>query len=120
MLKLFKRVLFFVCLGIAVQFCMAATTQAYRSDDTAYLSKYLNVMQGDWYNSADQLVLNIANGNINGCAVTNCFDIAGGTNQAGGWFRIVEDAGSRDVELHWHIFGNGHDSLSFNGQPLHK
>jgi len=28
MLRLFKKVIFFVCLGIAVQFCMSTTTQA--------------------------------------------------------------------------------------------
>ena len=61
----------------------------------------LNRVQGNWYDHKGNLVLSIHNGYINGCKVINEYNAVGG-DPGSCTFRIVENAGYRDINLSWH------------------
>lgn len=80
----------------------------------------LSRMQGDWYNNSNQLVLSIDDVYINACQVVNVYNMAGGSSNGVGTFRLVESSGSRDVRIEWHLNPQGASTLIFNGQGLHR
>lgn len=92
-----------------------AETMAYQ-----YVSNAVNKMAGDWYDSDGNLVLSIADGYINGCQVVAGYDFAGGNSNAIGVFRILEDAGYRNIKIQWSIHNSQQDHLVFNGIRLHR
>lgn len=92
-----------------------AQTMAYQ-----YVSNAVNKMAGDWYDSQGNLVLSIADGYINGCQVVAGYDFAGGSSNAVGVFRILEDAGYRNIKIQWSIHNSQQDHLVFNGTTLYR
>ena len=88
--------------------------------DYVYVSRAIDMMAGDWYDSDGNLVLSIGDGYINACQVVAGYDFAGGSSNADGVFRILEDAGYRNLKLQWHIRHSSQDYLVFNGIRLNR
>ena len=86
-----------------------------------YVSKVLNLMDGDWYDAAGNRVLQIHDGYINGCQVLAAYDFAGGSSNGAGRFDILESTGSRILYLTWDIHHSDKDSIKLNdSQMLHR
>jgi hypothetical protein len=97
------------------------TVQAMREMESQYVTKALNIMDGDWYDHSGKLVLQIHDGCINGCKVLTGYDFAGGNSCANGQFRILESTGTRNLYLSWDIRHSGKDSIKLNdSQMLHR
>ncbi|BEU86623.1 hypothetical protein TAMA11512_00870 [Selenomonas sp. TAMA-11512] len=58
------------------------------------MTKVLNLMEGDWYDTNGNRVLQIAGGYINGCRVLAAYDFAGASANGVGCFDILESTGS--------------------------
>lgn len=89
-------------------------------DNTDQLPQVMNTLRGDWYNADNQLVLSIKDSDFNDCQVVKLMNVVGGTGRGGAIFTIVENSGSRDLHIGWHVHGDEHDTLSYGGKTLHK
>ncbi|WP_232294843.1 hypothetical protein [Selenomonas sp. oral taxon 136] len=86
-----------------------------------YVTKALNLMEGDWYDADGNRVLQIGGGYINGCRVLAAYDFAGGSSHGAGRFDILESTGSRGLYLTWDIRHSDTDSIKLNDhQMLHR
>lgn len=86
-----------------------------------YVTKVLNLMEGDWYDADGNRVLQIGGGYINGCRVLAAYDFAGGSSHGAGRFDILESTGSRSLYLTWDIRHADTDSIKLNDhQMLHR
>ena len=86
-----------------------------------YVTKVLNLMEGDWYDADGNRVLQIEGGYINGCRVLAAYDFAGGSSHGAGRFDILESTGSRSLYLTWDIRHADTDSIKLNDhQMLHR
>jgi small membrane protein A len=86
-----------------------------------YVTKVLNLMEGDWYDADGNRVLQIGGGYINGCRVLAAYDFAGGSSHGAGRFDILESTGSRSLYLTWDIRHVDTDSIKLNDhQMLHR
>lgn len=86
-----------------------------------YVTKVLNLMEGDWYDADGNWVLQIGGGYINGCRVLATYDFAGGSSHGAGRFDILESTGSRSLYLTWDIRHADTDSIKLNDhQMLHR
>ena len=86
-----------------------------------YVTKVLNLMEGDWYDADGNRVLQIGGGYINGCRVLAAYDFAGASSYGAGRFDILESAGSRSLYLTWDIRHSDTDSIKLNDhQMLHR
>ena len=86
-----------------------------------YVTKVLNLMEGDWYDADGNRVLQIGGGYINGCRVLAAYDFAGGSSHGAGRFDILESTGSRRLYLTWDIRHADTDSIKLNDhQMLHR
>ena len=86
-----------------------------------YVTKVLNLMEGDWYDVDGNRVLQIGGGYINGCRVLAAYDFAGGSSHGAGRFDILESTGSRSLYLTWDIRHADTDSIKLNDhQMLHR
>ena len=86
-----------------------------------YVDQALDLMEGQWYDNNNNLVVNISNRKINDCLVIAGFDFAGGRSNAKGIFRIAEQQGYRDLIIEWHISHTAQDKLVLNNTLfLHK
>lgn len=86
-----------------------------------YVTKVLNLMEGDWYDADGNRVLQIGGGYINGCRVLAAYDFAGGSSYGAGRFDILESTGSRSLYLTWDIRHADTDSIKLNDhQMLHR
>jgi hypothetical protein len=98
-------------------------THAMRQMSASSVSEALTLMEGNWYDHAGNLVLQIHDGYINGCQVLAGYDFAGGTSHAQGQFRILESTGTRTLFLAWDISPNApeRDSIKLNDSlMLHR
>ena len=85
-----------------------------------YVTKVLNLMEGDWYDADGNRVLEIGGGYINGCRVLAAYDFAGGSSHGAGRFDILESTGSRSLYLTWDIRHSDTDNIKLNDhQMLH-
>ena len=86
-----------------------------------YVTKVLNLMEGDWYDADGNRVLQIGGGYINGCRVLAAYDFAGGSSFGAGRFEILESTGTRNLYLQWDIRHSDTDSIKLNDhQMLHR
>ena len=86
-----------------------------------YVTKVLNLMEGDWYDADGNRVLQIGGGYINGCRVLAAYDFAGGSSHGAGRVDILESTGSRRLYLTWDIRHADTDSIKLNDhQMLHR
>ena len=86
-----------------------------------YVTKVLNLMEGDWYDADGNRVLEIGGGYINGCRVLAAYDFAGGSSHGAGRFDILESTGSRSLYLTWDIRHSDTDNIKLNDhQMLHR
>ncbi|WP_455143566.1 hypothetical protein [Selenomonas noxia] len=86
-----------------------------------YVTKVLNLMEGDWYDADGNRVLQIGGGYINGCRVLAAYDFAGASSYGAGRFDILESTGSRSLYLTWDIRHSDTDSIKLNDhQMLHR
>ena len=86
-----------------------------------YVTKVLNLMEGDWYDADGNRVLEIGGGYINGCRVLAAYDFAGASSHGAGRFDILENTGSRSLYLTWDIRHADTDSIKLNDhQMLHR
>ena len=86
-----------------------------------YVTKVLNLMEGDWYDADGNRVLEIGGGYINGCRVLAAYDFAGASSHGAGRFDILESTGSRSLYLTWDIRHANTDSIKLNDhQMLHR
>ena len=86
-----------------------------------YVTKVLNLMEGDWYDADGNRVLQIGDGYINGCHVLAAYDFAGGSSHGAGRFDIIESTGRRSLYLTWDIRHADTDSIKLNDhQMLHR
>ena len=86
-----------------------------------YVTKVLNLMEGDWYDADGNRVLQIGGGYINGCRVLAAYDFAGASSHGAGRFDILESTGSRRLYLTWDIRHADTDSIKLNDhQMLHR
>ena len=86
-----------------------------------YVTKVLNLMEGDWYDADGNRVLQIGGGYINSCRVLAAYDFAGGSSHGAGRFDILESTGSRSLYLTWDIRHADTDSIKLNDhQMLHR
>ena len=86
-----------------------------------YVTKVLNLMEGDWYDADGNRVLEIGGGYINGCRVLAAYDFAGASSHGAGRFDILESTGSRSLYLTWDIRHADTDSIKLNDhQMLHR
>lgn len=67
--------------------------------DMKYVTKFLRMCVGDWYDQNGNRVLSITENTINGCNVLAGYDFAGGGINSSGYFRILEKSGYRDIKL---------------------
>lgn len=89
--------------------------------DWVYINRYLQMLQGDWYDDKGNKLITVNNRYINGCEVKSAYDFAGGGGQGAGTFRFAENGQEWDVRLSWHITHSAGDSLTVNGnQILHR
>lgn len=58
--------------------------------DMKYVTKFLRMCIGEWYDQNGNRVLSISENTINGCNVLAGFDFAGGGINSSGYFRILE------------------------------
>lgn len=85
-----------------------------------YITKVLNLMAGDWYDTAGNRILWIQDGFINDCRVLAAYDFAGSSSNGAGRFEILESTGTRNLYLTWDIRGTDQDSIKLNdSQMLH-
>lgn len=86
-----------------------------------YVTKVLNLMEGDWYDADGNRVLQIGDGYINGCHVLAAYDFAGGSSHGAGRFDIIESTGRSSLYLTWDIRHADTDSIKLNDhQMLHR
>ena len=86
-----------------------------------YVTKVLNLMEGDWYDADGNRVLEIGGRYINGCRVLAAYDFAGASSHGAGRFDILENTGSRSLYLTWDIRHADTDSIKLNDhQMLHR
>ncbi|ANR70202.1 hypothetical protein AXF19_03830 [Selenomonas sp. oral taxon 126] len=86
-----------------------------------YVTKTLNLMEGDWYDADGNCILQIHDGYINGCPVLAAYDFAGGTSHGAGRFEILESTGTRNLYLTWDIRRSDKDAIKLNdAQMLHR
>ena len=86
-----------------------------------YVTKVLNLMEGDWYDADGNRVLQIGGGYINGCRVLAAYDFAGASSHGAGRFDILESTGRRSLYLTWDIRHADTDSIKLNDhQMLHR
>ena len=86
-----------------------------------YVTKVLNLMEGDWYDADGNRVLEIGGDYINGCRVLAAYDFAGASSHGAGRFDILESTGSRSLYLTWDIRHADTDSIKLNDhQMLHR
>ena len=86
-----------------------------------YVTKVLNLMEGDWYDADGNRVLQIHDGFINGCQVLAGYDFAGSSSFGAGRFDILESTGRRKLYLEWDIRHADTDSIKLNDhQMLHR
>ena len=86
-----------------------------------YVTKVLNLMEGDWYDADGNRVLQVGGGYINGCRVLAAYDFAGGSSFGAGRFEILESTGTRNLYLQWDIRHSDTDSIKLNDhQMLHR
>ena len=92
-------------LSLSLLFGASAVTpaQAAHQMEAQYVTKVLQLMEGNWYDRAGNLILSIHNGYINNCQVLAGYDFAGGTSHGQGQFRILESTGDRNLMLAWDI-----------------
>ena len=64
-----------------------------------YITKVLNLMAGDWYDTAGNRILWIQDGFINDCRVLAAYDFAGSSSNGAGRFEILESTGTRNLYL---------------------
>ena len=86
-----------------------------------YVTKVLNLMEGDWYDADGNRVLEIGGGYINDCHVLAAYDFAGASLHGMGRFEILESTGTRNLYLEWDIRHSNKDSIKLNDhQMLHR
>lgn len=116
-MRVVKIISFCVIIGIINIFAVASANEM----PEKYVNRALDLMEGQWYDINNNLVLNISNRKINDCSVIAGFDFAGGRADAEGIFRIVEQQGYRDLIIEWHISHTYQDKLVLNNTlTLHK
>ena len=116
-MRLFKKIfmVLLICLNISVIVAHA------NEMPKKYVYQTLDLIEGQWYDVNNNLVLNISNRKINDCLVIAGFDFVGGRSFAKGTFRIAERQGYRDIVIEWNIRGTESDYLVFNNSiSLHK
>ena len=85
------------------------------------VKKVLNLMEGDWYDTDGNRVLEIGGGYINGYHVLAAYDFAGGSSHGAGRFDIIESTGSRSLYLTRAIRHADTGSIKLNNhQMLHR
>ncbi|WP_289001479.1 hypothetical protein [uncultured Megasphaera sp.] len=111
-----KRHVATAALAISLLMGAAAPTsvQALHQESDTYVVQTIQLMEGNWYDHAGNLVLQIHNGTINGCPVLSGFDFAGGRSHAQGEIRILQSTGERKLYLTWDIEQQATDSIKLN------
>ena len=117
-----KRFFYTVLLSFSLLVGVIALQPAHAAQmEQQYVTKVLNLMEGDWYDADGNRVLQIGGGYINGCRVLAAYDFAGGSSHGAGRFDILESTGSRSLYLTWDIRHADTDSIKLNDhQMLHR
>lgn len=84
-------------------------------DDTRFMQRF----EGQWFNSQGTPILTFHGKTINGCAITDIANLAGGYSSASGDFLIVENNGYRKLRIAFD-FTSSNPFLIFNGETLRK
>ena len=80
-------------------------------DDTRFMQRF----EGQWFNSQGTPILTFHGKTINGCAITDIANLAGGYSSASGDFLIVENNGYRKLRIAFD-FTSSNPFLIFNGE----
>ena len=118
----YQRVLYtmFPTLSLLVSLFVLQPAHAAQMEQQ-YVTKVLNLMEGDWYDADGNRVLQIHDGFINGCQVLAGYDFAGSSSFGAGRFDILESTGRRKLYLEWDIRHADTDSIKLNDhQMLHR
>ncbi|WP_196591298.1 hypothetical protein [Pectinatus frisingensis] len=84
------------------------------------VSDVLDKISGNWYDDNGNLVISIKSNYINDCQVISGHDFAGG-NPGGGYFRIQENQGIRDMFILWDTVDNPpYIEIDKSGIQLHR
>lgn len=79
--------------------------------------KILSRLQGEWYDSAGNVVLNFAGDTVNGCKIVGAYNPAGGSSDFSCIIRIIENGEYRDLPIIAENLGpdNYHAHVILNG-----
>lgn len=79
--------------------------------------KILSRLQGEWYDSAGNVVLNFAGDTVNGCKIVGAYNPAGGSSDFSCLIRIIENGEYRDLPIIAENLGpdNYHAHVILNG-----
>lgn len=94
---------------LAASLCLGAASiaEAANQMNNAAVSKVVTMMDGDWYDSDGNLVLQIKDGSINGHPILAGYDFAGGLSHAQGNFALQ---GNQMIFLSWDLKPNDLES----------
>lgn len=105
-------------LSTAFIFCGAdlnvSQAMAWRQEEPAMATKYINNIEGKWYDHKGNLVLNIYNGSINGQRLIAVYNIAGSRSMGNAIFKTTAGKGTRAMKLSWVMNHNSNDQLKYN------
>ena len=93
---------------------MGVTNVASKLDDK-YINKYLQILQGDWYDKNGNKLVTFNDRKINGCEIVDIYDMAGGGGKAAATFRLKEDGQEWDVRISWDISKSPRDFIAVDG-----
>lgn len=71
-----------------------------------YKARYLEKLQGQWYDPSGNLVLDVQDSTLNGCQIVDIFSRGGSASSFNCVVRVVEATGYRDLQLACKSFGS--------------
>lgn len=79
--------------------------------------RILSRLQGEWYDSEGNIVLNFAGDTVNGCKIVGAYNPAGGSSDFSCFIRIIENGEYRDLPIITENLGpdNYHAHVILNG-----
>lgn len=90
-----KRLIWLLTICMMLCFSSVAMAAYHYDPEEAVLSR----VQGEWYDSNGNVVLNFQGNTVNGCAIVGVYNVAGGRSDFHCIIRIVESNGYRDLSI---------------------